>query len=291
MGLAPYGEPVYEDAILDQVVDVQSDGSFRLNQDYFAYLNGTRMTSPKFNQLFGGPARNPEAQITEREQNLAASIQRVTEMILIAMAEHLHRKTGLANLCLAGGVALNCVANGRLLREGPFENVWVQPAAGDSGAALGAALFVSHQLLDHPRMVPSDRHLSMFLGPSHSEDQITKVIHGGDAVVRRFEKLDSLYDFVVEQLNQQKVVGWSQGRMEFGRRALGGRSILADPRSPTMKDRLNARVKFREPFRPFAPVALESKSSTHFHLDRPSPHMTLALASSLNFCGLKSAGG
>ncbi len=276
MGLAPYGEPVYEDAILDQVVDVQADGSFRLNQDYFAYLNGTRMTSPKFSQLFGGPARTPEAPITDREQNLAASIQRVTEMILLSMAEHLHRKTGLKNLCLAGGVALNCVANGRLLRESSFENVWVQPAAGDSGAALGAALFVAHQLLDQPRMVQPDQPLSMFLGPSHSDDQITDIIYSGDAVVRRFENVDSLYQFVAEQLSQQKIVGWSQGRMEFGPRALGGRSILADPRSPTMKDRLNDRVKFREPFRPFAPVVLESKSNAHFHLDRPSPYMTLA---------------
>ena len=275
MGLAPYGHPVYVETILNEILDLKDDGSFRLNQKFFSYCKRSEMTSREFANFFDGPPRAPESEVTDRERNLASSVQAVSEMVLLKIASHLHKKTGAKNLCLAGGVALNCVANGRLQRESPFEKVWVQPAAGDSGGAIGAALFVWHQLLGNDRVIDSKRS-SLFLGHCDSPETLADFFRNGKMKVHRFDEEDQLYDFVVEKLDQQKIVGWFQGRMEFGPRALGNRSILADPRNETMKDRLNAKVKFRESFRPFAPVVLEAHCNDYFDVQSPSPSMTFA---------------
>jgi carbamoyltransferase len=278
MGLAPYGEPVYAELIRKQLMDRRDDGSFRLDMRYFDYCSGLTMTSPAFDDLFGGPPRAPEAPITQREMDLAASVQAVTEDVLVACAREAHRRTGLTNLCLAGGVALNCVGNGRILREGPFENIWIQPAAGDAGGSLGVALFIWHHLLGHPRTPgPRDSQFGSLLGPRYSRAEIEAVLGPGGARWRAFDDEAALCDHVADLLAAGKVVGWFCGRMEFGPRALGSRSILADPRRPEMQSLLNRKIKFRESFRPFAPSVLESEADGWFALApaSDSPYMLL----------------
>jgi carbamoyltransferase len=273
MGLAPYGEPRYRDLILSELVELKPDGSFHLNLKYFEYLAGLRMTNDQFDRLFGGPRREPESELTQRHMDVARSLQAVTEEIMLGMARHAHAVTGARTLCLAGGVALNCVANGRVLREGPFENIWIQPASGDAGGAIGAALLAWHHFLDQPRRRGSggDNQKTSLLGPAYDP-------HG---FVRReripHTKLDedSLMTRTAELLDAGKVIGWYQGRMEFGPRALGNRSILADPRPAGMQERLNLKIKFRESFRPFAPAVLEERTSDYFEFDQPSPYMLL----------------
>lgn len=278
MGLAPFGEPKYADLIREKLIDVRPDGSFRMDMSYFGYCQGLRMTSPKFHRLFGGPARRPESPITQREMDLAASVQQVTEEIMLRCVEHLHHETRLSNLCLAGGVALNCVGNGRVLREGPFERIWIQPAAGDAGGALGAALFLWHQLLENKRTVEkTDSQRGSLLGPSYSTEQVREFLDARQAVYRQAESSDDLCRTVAKLLAAEKVVGWMQGRMEFGPRALGSRSILGDARSRSMQRVMNLKIKFRESFRPFAPVVLRDRVADYFDFpaDHDSPYMLL----------------
>ncbi len=275
MGLAPYGRPRYKDLILSELMDLKDDGSFRLNLKYFGYCSGLRMTNARFHKLFGGPPRVPESPITEKEMDLARSVQEATEEVVLRCGRHVHAVTGMKRLCLAGGVALNCVANGRLLREGPFEDIWVQPAAGDAGGAVGAACLAWHDFLGEARPAPvGDGMSGACLGPAYSEDEIGEFLARKDIP---HEKLDpgSLAERVADLINDQKVVGWFQGRMEFGPRALGARSILADARSPGMQKKINLKVKFREGFRPFAPSVLRERVSDYFDLDRDSPYMLL----------------
>jgi carbamoyltransferase len=275
MGLAPYGEPRYRDVILDKLIDLKADGSFRMDMSYFNYHKGLTMTSGKFHRLFGGPPRRPETPLTQREKDLAASIQKVTEEIVLRAARHVHQETGMQNLCLAGGVALNCVGNGRMLREGPFDNIWIQPAAGDAGGALGVALLIWHQLLDNPRRVEAgDSQLGSLLGPQFSADEIRAFLDETGAVYTEMEE-DQLLGRVADLLVDEKVVGWMQGRMEFGPRALGSRSILGDARSEKMQSQLNLKIKFRESFRPFAPVVLNDRTADYFQSDGNSPYMLL----------------
>ncbi len=279
MGLAPYGEPLYRDQILDHVLDLKEDGSFRMDMRYFNYCQGLTMTSKKFHELFGGPPREPESQITQREMDLAASVQVVTEEIMLRMASHVHGKTGIKNLVLAGGVALNCVGNGRILRQGPFENIWIQPAAGDAGGALGTALFVWHQLLDRPRhpQTGRDSQKGSFLGPQFSDDEILETLSKHEAVYSSVASDEELCEVVSDFLAQEKVIGWFQGRMEFGPRALGARSILGDARSTKMQSAMNLKIKCRESFRPFAPIVLREYVDRYFEM-RPledSPYMLL----------------
>jgi carbamoyltransferase len=276
MGLAPYGEPRFAKLILGHLVDLKDDGSFRMDQSYFHYAQGLTMTSGKFHRLFGGPPRKPETPLTQREMDLAASIQAVTETILLKMARHLHALTGLPNLCMAGGVALNCVANGLILREGPFERLWVQPAAGDAGGALGVALLIHHQLLENPRTpIQPDGQSGSLLGPSYSDSQIKRFLESVGASYERFEDDDALCDAVAEHLADGDVVGWFQGRMEFGPRSLGSRSLLGDPRDPEMQSTMNLKIKFRESFRPFAPAVLSDRAEDYFDMPRgsDSPYM------------------
>ena len=278
MGLAPYGTPRYADLILEKLIDLKPDGSFRLALEYFDYCAGLTMTSRRFDRMFGGPPRRPEAALTPRELDLAASVQVVTETILLRMARHLHAQTGLKNLCLAGGVALNCVANGRLLREGPFENIWVQPAAGDAGGALGAALFVWHQLLENPRTPGApDGQRGSLLGPEFTDAEISTVLAAAGAVYERAGDEATLCGQTAALLAAGKVVGWVQGRMEFGPRALGNRSILGDARNPGMQSAMNVKIKFRESFRPFAPVVLAERAAGYFELKpgEESPYMLI----------------
>ncbi len=278
MGLAPYGEPVYADLIRQKLIDLKEDGSFRMDMSYFRYCQGLVMTSPKFARLFGGPPRRAEAPLTQREMDMAASIQQVTEEIMLRAARHLHARTGMKNLCLAGGVALNCVGNGRILREGPFEQLWIQPAAGDAGGALGTALFIWHQLLDKPRTPGRcDSQQGSLLGPQFSEEEIRQSLDGLGAKYRLFESDEELCAHVADLIAAQKVVGWVQGRMEFGPRALGGRSILGDARSAEMQTLMNVKIKFRESFRPFAPIVLRERASEFFDLapGQESPYMLL----------------
>jgi carbamoyltransferase len=276
MGLAPYGEPKYVDTIYRELIELREDGSFRLNQDYFNYLAGLTMTNGAFARLFGGPPRVPESKLTQREMDLARSIQVVCEEVMMRMARAVHRATGLDNLCLAGGVALNCVANGRLLREGPFSQVWIQPAAGDAGGALGVAQLIWHRYCEQPRTVNSgkDSMKGAYLGPEFSPEEIGAYL---DAQGAAYERLDrrALLQRVAQLLAGEKVVGWFDGRMEFGPRALGARSILGDPRSPRMQAQMNLKIKFREGFRPFAPSVLRERVSDYFELDRDSPYMLL----------------
>jgi carbamoyltransferase len=278
MGLAPYGEPKYVDLIADKLLDVKEDGSFRMDMSYFNYCQGLTMTNDKFARLFGGPARKPESDLTQREMDIAASIQKVTEEIMMRCVRHVHAKTGQKNLCLAGGVALNCVGNGRILREGPFERIWIQPAAGDAGGALGTAMFIWHQLLDQPRSVRAgDSQSGSLLGPRFEDEEIRSFLDRTGAVYRHFDDEDALCDHVAEQMASERVVGWMQGRMEFGPRALGSRSILGDARSEKMQSVMNLKIKFRESFRPFAPCVLQERASDYFHM-RPgdeSPYMLL----------------
>jgi carbamoyltransferase len=275
MGLAPYGTPKYVDAIKRELIDIKQDGSFRLNLDYFDYCAGRRMTNERFGKLFDGPRRKPESKITQREMDLARSVQEVTEEIMLAVANHVHHETGLNKLVLAGGVALNCVANGRLLREGPFEDVWIQPCAGDGGNALGAALFAHHQLLDAPRKPDAARQQFTYLGPAFSDDAIKAYLDKEGIPYQEYSE-DDVCDAVAGLLATENVVGWFQGRMEFGPRALGARSILGDPRSREMQSVLNLKIKFRESFRPFAPSVLEDKADECFDLrGHESPYMLL----------------
>jgi len=278
MGLAPYGEPRYVDLIREKLIDLKDDGSFRMDMSYFNYCQGLTMTSKRFARLFGGPPRKPESPLTEREMDLAASIQRVTEQIVMRSARHVHRLTGLKNLCLAGGVALNCVSNGRMLREGPFEDIWIQPAAGDAGGALGVALFTWHQLLGNARRVgPTDSQQASLLGPSFSDEQVRRFLEACGARHRYFDDEDALCEHVAELIASEKVIGWMQGRTEFGPRALGSRSILGDARSRRMQSVMNLKIKFRESFRPFAPVVLRERVSEFFQMDdqQDSPYMLL----------------
>lgn len=278
MGLAPYGRPVWRDAILEHIVDLKDDGSFRLDMDFFNYCQGLTMTSAKFHRLFGGPPRGPDTLVTQREMDLAASIQSVTEEIMLRTAAHVHAETGMKNLVLAGGVALNCVGNGRILRESPFENIWIQPAAGDAGGALGAALFIWHQLLEKPRGAGQPDHQSgSLLGPRYSDDHSARVLEREGIVFETSPDDGSLCDEIAGEIAGGAVVGWFQGRMEFGPRALGGRSILGDPRSDRMQSVMNLKIKFRESFRPFAPIVLREYVDRWFAM-RPyedSPYMLL----------------
>ncbi len=278
MGLAPYGEPVYYDLIMRELIDVKDDGSFRLNMSYFPYCHKTVMTGAKFAKLFGGPARKPEAKLTQREMDMAASIQKVTEEVVMRAARHIHRKTGLENLVLGGGVALNCVANGRILREGPFENIWIQPAAGDAGGALGAALFVWHQLLNNERRVgQSDSQRGSLLGPAFADSEIREYLDSVGAKYHSFDANGELIDTVADLIRNEKVIGWFQGKMEFGPRALGSRSIIGDARSEKMQAVMNLKIKFRESFRPFAPCVLREHVDEYFEMKpaQDSPYMLL----------------
>ena len=276
MGLAPYGEPRYVDLIKSKLIDIKEDGSFRLNLKYFNYMVGLTMTNRRFARLFGGPPRKPEAPITQREMDMARSIQEITEEIMLKLAWNAYKKTGLKNLCLAGGVALNCVGNGRILREGPFDDLWIQPAAGDAGGALGCALYAWHKYLNQPRepIEERDRQKASLLGPEFSPEKIEVVLKKYSA---RYQKLDQneLIKTTARLIAEGKVVGWFQGRMEFGPRALGSRSILADPRRAEMQKILNIKIKFRESFRPFAPSVLWEDTQEYFEIDRESPYMLL----------------
>jgi len=278
MGLAPYGEPRYLDRILEHLIDLREDGSFRMNMRYFNYCQGLTMTSAEFHALFGGPPRDPDAPLTQREMDLAASIQAATDEIMLRCGRHVHRTTGMRALAISGGVGLNCVSTGKLLREGPFDDVWVQPASGDAGGALGVALLVWHQLLDRPRTVhPRDAQEGSLLGPAYSDAEVQAFLDGMGVPYDRVNDTGTLCDAVAGFLARGEVIGWFQGRMEFGPRALGCRSILGDARDPTMQSRINRKTKFREGFRPFAPAVLEEHCAEYFAHDRPSPYMTFVV--------------
>lgn len=276
MGLAPYGEPKYKDLIYKHLIDVKPNGSFKINMNYFNYAQGLTMTNRKFDKLFGGPPRQPESELTQKEMDLARSLQDVTEEIVLKIARHVHKVTGQKYLCLAGGVALNCVANGRLLREGPFEDIWIEPAAGDAGGALGAALYVWYDYLNNSRVAnnSSDQLHGSLLGPAFSDNEIKDYL---DINIIKYIKYDDeeLFTKVADLIANEKIVGWFQGRMEFGPRALGARSILADARSDKTQSKLNLKIKFRESFRPFAPAVLAEDVSKYFELNRSSPYMLL----------------
>ncbi|MEQ9407345.1 MAG: carbamoyltransferase [Fuerstiella sp.] len=278
MGLAPYGEPTYRDLILDHLLQLKQDGSFQMDMSYFNYCQGLTMTSDKLHRLFGGPPRKPESEITQREMDLAASIQSVTEEIMLRMSRHLAATTGQKNLVMAGGVALNCVGNGRILREAPFENIWIQPASGDAGGALGTALFIWHQLLEKERVPESpDAQQGSFLGPAFSDQEIADVLQEFGAVFETCHSDQELCDTTADLLAAENVVGWFQGRMEFGPRALGARSILGDARSEKMQSVMNLKIKFRESFRPFAPIVLREHVHEYFQVPpgTDSPYMLL----------------
>jgi carbamoyltransferase len=276
MGLAPYGEPVYADKIRNHLIEIKKDGSFRLNMQYFNYCTGLTMTNNRFHKLFGGPPRRPESEITQREMDLAASIQLVTEEAVLNLARAASRATGENNLCLAGGVALNCVANGKIVKEGVFENIWIQPAAGDSGGALGAALAVHHLMMNGARQPEKskDNMKGSYLGPEYSQSQIESELTGCAAIFETFSE-EKVIEKTARALSEGKAVGWMNGRMEFGPRALGARSILGDARSETMQRVLNLKVKYRESFRPFAPSIMREHVSEWFELDQDSPYMLL----------------
>jgi len=276
MGLAPYGEPKYVDVILAELIDFKEDGSFKLNMEYFDYCAGLTMTNHKFHKLFGGPPRKPESRLTQREMDLAHSIQDATEEIMLRMARHVHKETGQENLCLAGGVALNCVGNGRILKEGPFKNIWIQPAAGDAGGALGAALFTWYSYLGNPRKADGrkDFEKAAYLGPEYKNGGIEAFLKKRDIPYKVLGD-EEIAIVVAELIANEKVVGWFQGRMEFGPRALGSRSILGDARSPRMQETMNVKIKFRESFRPFAPSVIKEKASDLFEIDTESPYMLL----------------
>lgn len=276
MGLAPYGKPKYKQLIYDHLIDVKDDGSFRMNMEYFSYCQGLTMTNEKFNKLFGGPPRVPETNLTQKEMDIARSLQEVTEEIVLKLGNHVYEETGLKNLCLAGGVALNCVANGRLLREGPFENIWIQPAAGDAGGALGAALIGWYKYHNKPRTSDDkkDKQKGSYLGPDFSDEEIKSFIKSFNLSAKRYDD-DQLIENVVNLINSEKVIGWFDGKMEFGPRALGSRTIIGDARSPKMQTTMNIKIKFREGFRPFAPSVLFEKVSDFFEIKKESPYMLL----------------
>ena len=276
MGLAPYGEPKYVDLILNNLIDLKDDGSFKLNMEYFNFVAGLTMTNEKFNKLFGGEPRKPESELTQREMDLARSVQDVTEIAMIKMAKHIKKVTGEKYLALAGGVALNCVANGKILRENIFDDIWIQPAAGDAGGALGAALFTWYQYFNNPREADNktDFQKGSYLGPEFSVNQIEQFLKSNNIKGHKLSDED-LYNKCADLLNSENVIGWFQGRMEFGPRALGNRSIIGDARSSKMQSVMNLKIKFRESFRPFAPAVLEDKVSDYFEIDHPSPYMLL----------------
>ena len=277
MGMAPYGEPKYADLIREHLIDIRDDGSFHLNMDYFNYCTGLTMTNDRFADLFGGPRRDPAEPPNQRHMDLARSVQDVLEDAVLALVRHLHEKTGEKNLCMAGGVALNCVANGRIAREGPFDNIWIQPAAGDAGSSLGVALAIANAKSEGerlPRVNAMDAMRGTYLGPDYSDGEIRKTLESFGAV---FEKMtdDALFPFIAEKLGSENIVGWFQGRMEFGPRSLGNRSILGDPHSAAMQQTLNLKIKYRESFRPFAPAILNEDVREYFDLDTASPYMLL----------------
>ena len=275
MGLAPYGEPKYVKQIYDNLIDVKPDGTFRLNMEYFDFCTGLKMTNTKFDELFGAPARESESTVTQREMDLARSVQEVTEEVMLKVGRTIHQETGQVNLCMAGGVALNCVGNGRLLREGPFENIWIQPAAGDAGGAIGTALATYHRYLEQPRqVVPGDAMQGSYLGPSYTNEEMETALQSMGADYQRLPD-DQLYETLACALSEDKVIGWVQGRMEFGPRSLGGRSILGDARSTKMQSIMNLKIKYRESFRPFAPAVLRERVSEYFVHEGDSPYMLL----------------
>ncbi len=276
MGLAPYGQPKYVDLIYKHLVDLKEDGSFRLNQDYFEYLSGLKMTNSKFDELFGGPPRVPETNLTQKEMDLARSVQDVCEEIMMRMARTVHKETGMENLCLAGGVALNCVGNGKILRDGPFKRLWIQPAAGDAGGALGVAQLIWYRHMNQPRTVTAGRDSmkGAYLGPGFTDAEIEGFLKQAGAVYHKLDR-PQLMETVAQELADGKIIGWFNGRMEFGPRALGARSILGDPRSPKMQHDMNVKIKFREGFRPFAPSVLRERVSDYFEMNVDSPYMLL----------------
>ncbi|MFH1784102.1 MAG: carbamoyltransferase [bacterium] len=276
MGLAPYGEPKFKDLIMSELIDLKEDGSFRLNMNYFNYCVGLTMTNRKFEKLFGMPSRKPESKLTQREMDIARSIQEVTEEVMLRMAKHVHKETKQKNLCLAGGVALNCVGNGRILRESPFDNIWIQPSAGDAGGALGAALFLWYQYLEKERNVDGKKDCMQgaYLGPKFDNDYIGDYLRSNDIAHVRLD-YDEIPVKVADLIAAQKVIGWFQGRVEFGPRALGSRSIIGDARSLQMQETINLKIKFRESFRPFAPSVLKDKAADYFEMDCESPYMLL----------------
>lgn len=276
MGLAPYGVPKYKDLILSELIDLKEDGSFKLNMKYFDYCAGLTMTNKKFEKLFGGSPRKPESNVTQRDMDLARSIQDVTEEVMLRMARHIYKETKQKNLCLAGGVALNCVGNGKILREGPFDNIWIQPAAGDAGGALGAALFVWYQYLDNQRMADSKKDFmkASLLGPEYNNEQILQYLNANNISYTELSP-EEMPTRIADLIAEQKTIGWFQGRMEFGPRALGARSIIGDAQSPKMQEIMNLKIKFRESFRPFAPSVLREKACDFFNIDSESPYMLL----------------
>jgi carbamoyltransferase len=276
MGLAPYGEPRFVDLILKELIDLKEDGSFKLNMKYFAYTSGLRMVNKRFERLFGEPARLPESKMSQHHMDVAASIQRVTEEMMLRIARHVHRQTKMDALCLAGGVALNCVANGRILREGPFKKIWVQPASGDAGAALGAALAGWHLYKGQERLAdgPKDSQAGSFLGPEFSDEEIERDLKKAGAAYRVLPRAD-IPGVVADLIAKENVIGWFQGRMEFGPRALGARSIIGDARSVQMQSKMNLKIKYRESFRPFAPTVLRERVAEWFELDADSPYMLI----------------
>ena len=292
MGLAPYGKPKFKELILTELVDLKADGSIRLDLSFFDFLGGLRMTNKRFAKLFGGPPRKPETEITQREMDIAASIQAVVEESIGRIAEHVKKETNQKNLCLAGGVALNCVANGRILRQGPFEDIWIQPAAGDAGGALGAALSVWYRFLGNERPDPNgiDLQQGSYLGPAFSNAQVSAFLESNGYPYRTINGNERAR-FIAEQIAGGKIVGYMAGRMEFGPRALGARSILGDPRSEDTQTVMNLKIKYRESFRPFAPAVLEEKASDYFDIDRPSPYMLLVAQVKEERCIVEGAKG
>ena len=275
MGLAPYGNPKYKDLIYNNLIDVKDDGSFKMNMNYFDYSVGLKMTSTKFNNLFGGPPRKPESELTQKEMDLARSVQEVTEEIVLKMAKHIRKETGKKNLCLAGGVALNCVANGKLLRSELFDNIWIQPAAGDAGGAVGSAMAVWHLYLKKPRSVNNnDSMKGCYLGPEFNDSFIEQFLDKNDYKYKKMNQ-EPLFDKVTDLINDDKVIGWFDGRMEFGPRALGSRTIIGDARSSEMQKTMNLKIKYRESFRPFAPSVLAEEISNYFDINTESPYMLL----------------
>ena len=276
MGLAPYGEPKYVELIKNHLIEIKDDGSFKMDMSYFNYCVGLTMTGSKFHKLFGAPPRKPETRLTQREMDLARSVQDVVEEVILKMGRHIRKNTGMKYLCMAGGVALNCVANGKLLRDNTFDDIWIQPAAGDAGGALGAALVTWYQYLDKPRKLDehTDAMRGAYLGPEYKNGEIDAFLKQNDIVYKKLAD-DEISGVVADLISQENVVGWFQGRMEFGPRALGGRSILGDARSTKMQETMNLKIKFRESFRPFAPSVKSERVSEYFELDRPSPYMLL----------------
>jgi carbamoyltransferase len=285
MGLAPYGEARYKDLILSELMDLKEDGSFKMNMKYFDYCSGLTMTNRRFDKLFGAPPRKPESRLTQRDMDLACSVQEVTEEVMLRMARHIHHETGHKNLCLAGGVALNCVGNGRILREGPFEHIWIQPAAGDAGGALGAALFVWHQYLENSRVADNkeDFQQGSYLGPVFENDYISGYLER-NAIPFTQIRDGEIPEKIADLIAAQKVIGWFQGRMEFGPRALGNRSIIGDARSQKMQEIMNLKIKFRESFRPFAPSAIKERTADFFEIDAESPYMLLVAPVKKEIC-------